>query len=425
MSVVDSEASFAARCSEVCGDSNLHAKLIAADIKTYSNLAFSCGTPRVQPNEAEFKAFADEICGGEASIGMVSKLRRLHFEASTLVVAQLRTMVEGDAPDAPRKLPGAEKASRLQQVKKLLPGIVIEGELEPSHALIDLVAHMGECNSIVWLPPSKCTKRDSELRLGFRDKPRFLTVQEQGVALAPAPDKVEAAHATALEVQWCLQRRGIAFVMCGFLKHETHEKWISQILRAISSEAPPGYANVTLQQALRADSEMFLLLSKEVSRVKPHGAGIMEMDVKMQALRLDPRVTTFLLPLQKPNALPVHPPPDPESAVGARLTKRLKKKDHRLTAPVKADNMPDELKGCPHQTDSSGRRFCWPFNLSKGCNAKCEGSPPACAKGVHGCMTCGRIGHGHSACWYAGGKGRGKGRGKGKGKGKPEAQAGE
>ena len=40
-------------------------------------------------------------------------------------------------------------------------------------------------------------------------------------------------------------------------------------------------------------------------------------------------------------------------------------------------------------------------------------------------MTCGRIGHGHSACWYAGGKGRGKGRGKGKGKGKPEAQAGE
>ena len=52
MSVVDSEASFAARCSEVCGDSNLHAKLIAADIKTYSNLAFSCGTPRVQPNEA-------------------------------------------------------------------------------------------------------------------------------------------------------------------------------------------------------------------------------------------------------------------------------------------------------------------------------------------------------------------------------------
>ena len=49
--------------------------------------------------------------------------------------------------------------------------------------------------------------------------------------------------------------------------------------------------------------------------------------------------------------LPAHPPPDPEGAAGARLTKRLKKKDHRLTAPVKVDNMPDELKGCPHQTD--------------------------------------------------------------------------
>ena len=129
MSVVDSEASFVARCSEVCGDSNLHAKLIAADIKTYSNLAFSCGTPRVQPNEAEFKAFADEICGGEASIGMVSKLRRLHFEASTLVVAQLRTMVEGDAPDAPRKLPGAEKASRLPHGRMQLHSVAAPFEM--------------------------------------------------------------------------------------------------------------------------------------------------------------------------------------------------------------------------------------------------------------------------------------------------------
>ena len=425
MSVVDSEAAFASRCFEVCGDADLQTRLAGADIKTYSGLAFSCGTPRVQPSEAEFKTFADEVCGGEASIGQVSKLRRLHFEASTLVVAQLRTMVEGDTPEAPRKLPGAEKSSRLQQVKRLLPGIVIEGEMEPSHALIDHVAHMGECNSIVWLPPSKCTKRDSELRLGFRDKPRYLTVQEQGVALAPAPDKVEAAHSTALEVQWCLQRRGIAFVMCGFLKHETHEKWVSQILRAVSSEVPPGYASVSLQQALRADSEMFLLLSKEVTRVKPDSSGVMEMDVKMQALRLDPRVTTYLLPLQKPNAHPVPPPPEPEGSDGLKPTKRQKKKDLRLNAPVKIANMPDELKGCPYPADASGRRFCWPFNLSKGCNAKCEGSPPACAKGVHGCMTCGRIGHGHATCWFAGNKGRGKGRGKGKGKGKTEPPAGE
>jgi len=330
MSVVDSEASFTSRCIEVCGDSDLRDKLASSDIKTYSSLAFSCGTPRVQPSEAEFKAFADEICGGEASIGQVSKLRRLHFEASTLVVAQLRTMVEGDSPEAPRKLPGAEKASRLQHVKSLLPGIIIEGELEPSHALIDHVAHMGESNSIVWLPPSKCTKRDSELRLGYRDKPRFLTVQEQGVALAPAPDKIEAAHSTALEVQWCLQRRGIAFVMCGFLKHETHEKWVSQLLRAVSAEVPPGYASVTLQQALRADSEMFLLLSKEVSRVKPQGAGVMEMDTKMQSLRLDPRVTTYLLPLQKPNSFPAPPSPhDSEGVISQRRFQTASKLHYR------------------------------------------------------------------------------------------------
>ena len=139
-----------------------------------------------------------------------------------------------------KKLPAAEKSARLADAKRRLKGLVIEDEMEPSHALIDAVAHMGESNSIVWIPPSKCTKRDSELKLGLRDKQKYLTVQEQAVTLAPAPDKITAEHGTPLEVQWCLQRRGLAFFMCGYLEWETHEKWVASLLRCLSSEVSPG-----------------------------------------------------------------------------------------------------------------------------------------------------------------------------------------
>ncbi|CAE7237282.1 unnamed protein product [Symbiodinium sp. CCMP2592] len=285
MTLVDSEAAFAARCKEICGDDSLHTLLQASGVQTHSALAFSCGTPKAQPTEAEFKAFAESVVGSPASIGRVSQLKRLHFESSTLVIAQLRALVEGDSTDAGKRLPAAEKSARLADAKRRLKGLVIEDEMEPSHALIDAVSHMGESNAVVWIPPSKCTKRDAELKLGLRDKQKYLTVQEQSVTLAPAPDKIVAEHGTPLEVQWCLQRRGLAFFMCGFMEWETHEKWVASLLRCLSSDVPPGYAPISMQQILRADSEIFLLLAREVKRVKPDSSGVMEMDVLMNRHR--------------------------------------------------------------------------------------------------------------------------------------------
>ncbi|CAE7450595.1 unnamed protein product [Symbiodinium microadriaticum] len=295
-------------------------------IKTHFSLAFACGTPRAQPTDAEFTSFANTVVGVPASIGQVSSLKRLHFESSTLVVAALRTMVEGDAGETGKKFPVAEKAARLAEARRRLPGLVIEDELEPSHALLDIISHMGEANAVVWVPPSKCTKRDDELKLGLRDKQKYLTVQEHGVMLAPAPDKLVAEHGSPLEVQWWLQRRGMAFFMCGFMSYETHERWVSTLLRALSSDVPPGYAPISVAQIMRADSEMFLLLAKEVHRVKPDDSGVMEMDEKMKLFRHDPRVTSYLQPLQKATSSVAPPPTVPGDPSGAPKGKGRGKK---------------------------------------------------------------------------------------------------
>ena len=183
---------------------------------------------------------------------------------------------------------------------------------------------------------------------------------------------------------------------------------MASLLRCLSSEVPPGYAPISMQQILRADSELFLLLAREVKRVKPDSWGVMEMDVLMNRFRHDPRVITYLQPLQRGSASSGHgassvTAEDGLQSSALRPSKRQKKRDVRLKAPVKTSNLPEELKSCPYHTDAAGHRFCWQFNLGKGCNADAKGNPPACSRGVHGCMTCRRLGHGHASCWFRSG----------------------
>ena len=193
----------------------------------------------------------------------------------------------------------AEKEARYLDIKTRLPGLVLEDELLPSHELVDAVAHMVEANHLTWLVPSRCTKREQELRIGVKQKDRVLSVLDNAVTLTTLPDKLAADHSSPLHLQWCLQRRGLALDMCRVLSWRTHEKWLAFLLQALTREVPPGYAPVSINQLLRADSEMFLLISKQVISLKPDSSGTMQVDQAMSQLRTDPRITMHLLPLPK------------------------------------------------------------------------------------------------------------------------------
>ena len=290
MSLVDSEASFKSRCIAVGGNEDLWNALRRHNIKTFSDLSFACGTPQAPPSDEAFRLFSEDIFGASPTLGQTSKLRRLHFEAGTVIVAHLRQQVTGDASEAPKRLPMAEKEARYLDIKARLPGLLLEDELLPSHELVDAVAQMVEANHLTWLAPSRCTKREQELRLGVRQKGRVLSVLDNAVTLTSTPDKLTADHSSPLHLQWCLQRRGLALDMCRVLSWHTHEKWLAFLLQALTREVPPGYAPVSINQLLRADSEMFLLISKQVTSLKPDASGNMQVDQAMLQLRTDPRI---------------------------------------------------------------------------------------------------------------------------------------
>ena len=228
MALVDSEAAFASHCNAIDRSRELLNVFTAANLTSFMRLAFAIGTPQTPASEEAFKEFATEINGGiEPSITMLSLMRRLHFEAVTMVVAHLKTNVTTDAAaEGGRKLPPVEKVARLNEQQARLKGLSIKGELQPSYALIDLVAGIHDSGSIVWIPPSKCTKRDAEVQQTFKEKLTTLTVEQQTLKLSAGEPKIKADTSNELLMQWALQRRGLAFDQCKLISNDVHEKWV-------------------------------------------------------------------------------------------------------------------------------------------------------------------------------------------------------
>ena len=70
------------------------------------------------------------------------------------------------------------------------------------------------------------------------------------------------------------------------------------MLNQLSRETPQGYGGIFTEQVIRADRELFTILSQEhIGSLKPDAAGVSPLDNRVRALITDPRVTMFMLPL--------------------------------------------------------------------------------------------------------------------------------
>ncbi|CAL1169250.1 unnamed protein product [Cladocopium goreaui] len=369
MSLLDSEAAFKKRVIEI-GDEVLFQTLDNSGLKTFSGLAFACGTPQSQPDDAAFGAFAAGVFGVPPTLGQLSQLRRLHFEACTIVFATLKSNVAGDLTDGIRKLPPAEKQARAKDQQTRLTGVTLSGEMEPSYALVDKCASMRETGSLLWIHPSQCTKREQEVQQTLKEKSQVLKIENMTLKMAADTETFEADHGTELKLMWCFQRRGLAFDQAALISWDKHESWVAAMFQAYSAEPPPSFAKVTMPQLLRADKELFTILAREVESIQPDGVGNRPLDEHITRLKTDPRVTMHLLPLPtKAHSVEASNASKPDA--GKPKAKVRPGKRARTTTEVK---MPDELKG-GHSKTSDNKPICWAFNMKDGCSAKTYGNP--------------------------------------------------
>ncbi|CAE7409656.1 unnamed protein product, partial [Symbiodinium pilosum] len=303
--IIESEAAFEKRCLELKSDGSLLAGMAGQGLKSYRSLAFALGTPQTAPNDAAYEGLAAKVYAtGAPSLGDLATVRQLHFEATTLVIQTYKELVHQESAESSmRKLPLPEKRARRESQIKRLAGLSIEGELDPSFQLIDSCNHQMETSIIFWLAPSKCPKREIEVLAGFREKPSTLQVEQNVVKLGQGPQALECDTSDSLKCQWAWMRTGLAYDQCNMISHATHQKWVQRLLDSLSTTPPPGYSAISLSQCIRADKELFLLMSQEnLSSFKAGVGGVLPLDTLMNRLMYDVRVSQFLLPLPKGSA---------------------------------------------------------------------------------------------------------------------------
>eukprot|EP00435_Cladocopium_sp_Y103_P066264 s14_g28.t1 len=354
MSIVDSAAAFERKCKELRGGEELHNGLKALGVSDFSTLAFTLGTPQKAPSDDQFTELGNKVFG-VPTIGQLALLRKLHFEAATLMVASI------------------------------------------NEQLLDITNAMVETAVLTWISPSRCAQRDDEIQTNLKPAASTLQIEQATLKVAQVPIPTPTDVGSELKLQWALQRRGVAMDQCRLLDWSHHEDWVQWLLQTITKDVPAGFASVKLDQIVRADKELWTILAQQQTKsLKPQN-DVPVLNDDFKKLTTDPRVTMYVLPLPTstprttPNPqlkkTPTKPaqPGQPASPNKRRKTMRVEK------------NCPEELKKYTLRLEGKGN-ICWSYNLAAGCSNSTSGTPAKCMRGVHVCAHCHKPGHSVTTC---------------------------
>ena len=383
-SILDSEAHFQKRTEEVGMSNRGRQAMIAAGYSTLGRLAFGVGQPGTPVADADFNRFATNVLGAMSTMHEISALRRLLFEAQTMIMAQLREQVSNPDMQTTRKLPPVEREAKMRQLRARLPGVLLEHQMEPSHGLLNLVAQMWETRQLQYIEIGKLTSREHEVLYSKTSKQ--LKVDSDKLLVKEEANTPEQQATSELQVLEALKRRGVAFAFIDCLSWEVHERYLQSLFSHLRTEAPEGYVKPTLQQLLKADRQVFLTMIRKDVNVRRRPDDTLEMDVELMAALQSYEVGFHLMPLPKPPKVK-DPPKDSNPVWKERGDQPYYKKGKgkgKKGGKQQTNILPRDLhnKGCVG-VDDHNRRLCFNFNMNK-CQDAAHGAE--CGRGWRLCM---------------------------------------
>ena len=171
-----------------------------------------------------------------ASQGSVAGLKRLFFEAQTLVVSALKQKVERTDDSVPTTLDVAERDDRLAAQKARLGGLTLQVEEEVAHGAYDIVFAMAQKNELTWLAPEKFGTCRAEI--GAKKAGKELVIDGTGVAVKDKPSVHNCIISSELDLVSALRRRALAFDLVGILSYDIANKYHQALIQRLQ-EAPP------------------------------------------------------------------------------------------------------------------------------------------------------------------------------------------
>lgn len=411
--MIDSEADFKARAKEIGVSETEISNLVAANYATFGKLAFACNYVPGQSSDAPLLELAAAITGVDpAPANRLPMIRRLVFESYSMAAADLRQRVERKDEDTPRRLAQAERSARYEDQKNRLIGLELTGELEPSHALIDLVYQMREDGQLRYIRWEQCTKRDQEL-LGVKVDPIWKPDGNGIIKEVKVQEALKAEFDTDLKLRFALQRRSLALDQSRLIDFDKFERWTQVLMEAFTSPPPDGHLRVSIEQIHRADLELFKVMMRETRGGIKSFTGAPPLEDALKVAMNATEVRLLLQPLQgslkrKGEAQDAEEKRNKSSSSSSSQVEKLQRTVENLQGQLKnlraksQDNppnrkgkgrgkgkfnmirMPPQLIGLS-PTNGDNEPICFDFNL-KGCSRAKAGE--RCEKGWHSCMKC-------------------------------------
>ena len=424
MSTVDSAATFKDRYCDDVMQLGAHVKRFEdAGWFTYSDLVFAT---TFTPNNGEEQRYNEDILVpglGDLKHADRMKLRRLFFEAYTLVGAQMRRNVEAPT-NTPREVPNPELEARRERTEGRVDGIELEDETDISDALLTRVINMYEINKLTYIGLELCTKRGDAM-VGINKNEQWESVPNitGGFTIRRGDDGQRADVDGQFALSYALQRRSLSLDMGDVLDFKKHEKLRRKYISALMSSPPPGFMPIGLAQVIEADKCFWVELGKLTRKGIKRKVDGRPCDNAFDEIMKNFTFNMMLMPRQGvtraaptaqikgaahvPQQRQSQPGPSPKAA--KREAKALAAKEKAAAdaiaqvfkAPAakggkgdgrpgssrenKEPRLPAKLIGmCATSSKATGsKRYCFAYN-THGCDDAVPGA--SCPKGLHGCM---------------------------------------
>lgn len=371
---MDSEAAFAERARSINISEEHLGKLKAKRLNTYGSFAFiSSFSPGSSDERPFIRALSKALDCAEDALdeGTMAAFRRLYYECHTVTLGDLRSRIERRDDDAPKRLPMAERAERLAQLKASLVGLTVDVQLEPAHRLMDSVVQQVEDNCVQFIPLKDCLSRESEL-LSHKHETTIDFTSDGTMKLNKRQREIKADITGELKVKMAMQRRALAYHMAGACSYGVLDSIITRMFALLTKEPVAGFKAVSLQQLTMAEREMWMMAAQ-----RTRGLQLASIDKPLEKALKDlqdcPEVKYHLLPLPM-------------------VTNTQKQDDPPIKKPRKGDGKGKDKKGgggsgglqLPNNcvpTTPSKQRICFQYNRKR-CNHQ---DKPKCGRGLHVC----------------------------------------
>ena len=360
-------------------------------LATLGKVAHAISMPGQPPSDETISSWMQQNMAG-STLGDQSALRRLIWEGGALATADLRDQLSNPDAATNRKVPEAERTRRMDALKASLPGLLLEGTLEPSHHLLDRAAALEKENVFRYLGPEMCTSRSWEVTHSKPER-KFLELDAGKISLSSHSSVPDNPPHSALQLQECLLRRGVAFVFAQVCSYSPYQRYVSQLFQHLARDPPPGHARCSVTQIARADRMVFEKIIERGVKPKRDPSGDYPLDDALLPALECYEVSMCLLPLvvssltKKPGKREAPPKGQGRSSGPAKFQKGSGKGKGRVHGPPVPKAIVD-LGGKASAPD--GRAICFNFNLD-GC------ARPEC-KRAHVCARCFKSGHGIKTC---------------------------